>query len=649
MTTTSSTLPEWLRPAPTVAAPARTIRVAALLRTSTDDQQDPTLSLPRQLTNCERALLPGMQIVAVFFDVESSRKELALRGSSTAWQQFQIPINRDGGIADLLAEATSPHRRFDVVICESIDRIARFTYQGTKIEHDLELAGVPLLASDEPIILDGLDGTPGRRRKRASQILLRRTKQGVAEWYITEMLEKSWDGFETHTTQGWNVGKPPYGYLAEKHKHPVPARRAEGKHKTKLAIDPVRGPVVVQIYAWRVDERLSYRAIAARLNTDLDRYPPPQPVDPERAVGRWTGSAVREILFNPKYTGHQCWNRRATKDKLHPGKNKPIEEWVVSAEPTHPSLISIDAFLAAQNVAASRRRSRADATAGALNTHRQTRRAYALRSYIWCTACTRRMFGRNVRGGYTYYTCQPRERAVPHGHPRTLSLPEPTLLEAITKFFNIHVFGIDRLHLASTNASISAQQAAEEHRQKIAAARRALADIEARQRRVFNILERTDDPDGSLYQQAQQRQRELDQEHTTKAAELAELEQTMPPDPASHIDLLAELPELEINLADLPADRLRQFLDAFAIQVQYDFHHHRATIQATISAVAVPHINRLAQAATGHHHAPDGSASTTATSENPPPTAGPLTQQDHLQIYDMPRRGRSPLPAFPPA
>src|SRR6266545_5385072 len=191
MTTATGNLPEWLRPAPAATGTApRTIRVAVLARTSTDDQQDPTLSIPRQYANCERALLPNMQIVLVFYDVESSRKELDQRGSSTAWKKFKIPIRRDGGIADLLAEAPTPDRRFDVVICESVDRIARFTYQGTKIEHDLELAGVPLLASDEPIILD--NPTDGRRRKRASGILLRRTKQGVAEWYIVEMLEKSW-------------------------------------------------------------------------------------------------------------------------------------------------------------------------------------------------------------------------------------------------------------------------------------------------------------------------------------------------------------------------------------------------------------------------------------------------------------------------
>src|SRR2546423_295140 len=201
------------------------------------------------------------------------------------------------------------------------DAAARHPGCGARPDHDLEAAGVPRPAAEEPIILDAPGG--GRRRKKASAILLRRTKQGVAEWYIVEMLEKSWDGIEVHTIQGWNVGKPPYGYLAERHKHPVPAKRAEGKYKTKLAIDERRGPVVTTIYSWRVNEKLSYRAIAERLNTDLDRYPPPQPVDPERAVGRWTGSAVREILCNPKYTGHMAWNRRSTKHKLPPARPTP--------------------------------------------------------------------------------------------------------------------------------------------------------------------------------------------------------------------------------------------------------------------------------------------------------------------------------------
>ena len=66
-------------------------------------------------------------IVAHFYDIESGRKDLAARGRSDAHEMVSIPIHRDGGITDLLAEAERPDRRFDHVICESIDRIARRT------------------------------------------------------------------------------------------------------------------------------------------------------------------------------------------------------------------------------------------------------------------------------------------------------------------------------------------------------------------------------------------------------------------------------------------------------------------------------------------------------------------------------------------
>ncbi|MFD0855910.1 recombinase family protein, partial [Actinomadura adrarensis] len=226
------------------------------------------------------------------------------------------------------------------MICESIDRIARRTYIGTLIENRLEEAGVLLLAADEPLNLDG---------KRASQILTRRVKQGVAEWYVLELLEKSWGGFEAHTAQGFNIGKPPYGHIAKKLPHPVPARRAEGASKHVLQPDPVRGPVVTTIFNWRVEECLGYQAIADRLNADLDRYPPPTPVDPARSVGHWTQSSVRDILVNPKHTGYMVWNRRAT--KRDGGKHNPPEAWGWSPAPTHEPLVSIEVFTAAQKVA----------------------------------------------------------------------------------------------------------------------------------------------------------------------------------------------------------------------------------------------------------------------------------------------------------
>ena len=117
------------------------VRVAFLGRCSTEDQQDPRQSLLRQLENSKTALPESWVIVAHFYDVESGRMDLETRGQGTNYERFDIPIARDGGIADLLDEAAHPGRRFDVVICESISRVARRAYEGLSVERELVLQG----------------------------------------------------------------------------------------------------------------------------------------------------------------------------------------------------------------------------------------------------------------------------------------------------------------------------------------------------------------------------------------------------------------------------------------------------------------------------------------------------------------------------
>lgn len=177
----------------------------------------------RQLRNSRDALPDGFVIVAHFYDVESGRKDLADRGRGHAHERLAIPVPRDGGIADLLEEAARPDRRFVAVVCESIERVARRTYLGTKIEYELEQSGVALLAADEPLPA-GQARPCGRSVKRATPILTRWVKQAISEWSVLQMLELSWDGFCTHTEQGWNIGKPCYGYQADRIPHPRAAR-----------------------------------------------------------------------------------------------------------------------------------------------------------------------------------------------------------------------------------------------------------------------------------------------------------------------------------------------------------------------------------------------------------------------------------------
>ena len=50
----------------------------------------------------------------------------------------------------------------------------RDTFNSLKLERELNDQGIPLFATDEPAHIDGINPTT---------VLVRRVKQGVAEWY----------------------------------------------------------------------------------------------------------------------------------------------------------------------------------------------------------------------------------------------------------------------------------------------------------------------------------------------------------------------------------------------------------------------------------------------------------------------------------
>ena len=570
----------------TASVPA-VLRVAWAGRTSTYDQQDPTLSLPRQLRASRDVLPENAVIVACFYDVESGRKDLAERGQGHAHELFNIPIPRDGGIADLLEEARRRDRRFDVVICESIDRIARRTYIATEIEHQLEQAGVRLLAADEPIILP----TGGRRLKNATQVLTRRVKQGVSEWYVLELLEKSWGGFEMHTEAGYNVGKACYGYRAKRVPHPVPAKRAKGVKKTRLTEHPAEGAVVRKMFVWRVTEHLGYATIAERLNLDLTENPPPTPVEPDRAAGRWTYSNVHEILTNPKYTGHMVWNRHARKGS---GRNRlnPPEEWVWSPEPVHEALVDLETFVQAQMATGRRERSR---TAAGTSRHPQASRIYRLRSYIYHVQCGRRMQGK-ARHGVSYYACIPKPGYRPPGHTgkASLWLREDILLDGLSSFLSEQVFGPARMRMLDDSLKAMDTARHRERQDQQAALKRAIADSKTRSRNLVRSLEASDEPDQELIRDINQRRAELRAECARLEQELAALDEELAqaPNPA----LLQQLPVSPVDLSELPDDISRRLFEALRLEISFDHEHERVTFRITLSGDTIDVVAPMTEA-----------------------------------------------------
>jgi len=138
-----------------------------------------------------------------------------------------VTVPREGDLNDL-REAAGNGRPLDAVIVDSIDRLSRMTADATSIERQLEERDVGLFAADEPMTASAAD-----EPMMATAILTRRVKQGVAEWYVRDLIEKSRRGIEESARQGWHTGGPvPYGYRLEATPTPTLTRRARARRST---------------------------------------------------------------------------------------------------------------------------------------------------------------------------------------------------------------------------------------------------------------------------------------------------------------------------------------------------------------------------------------------------------------------------------
>jgi len=554
-------------------SPAEPIPVAILARTSTLALQDPLASLRRQLRSCQDWLPAGWYVAGYYWDIESGGLDLEQRSQGGAWQPFAaVGVPRDGGLADLLAEAAAPLPRFAAVVCEDIERSARDTFNALKLEKELSRQGIPLFATDEPASIEGINATT---------VLVRRVKQGVAEWFRLQLKEKCWKGLQEHSLAGWNIGVPPYGYRADRIPHPAPAKAAQGRTKSRLALDPAHVGVVAQIYTWRVDDKLSIRAITGRLNADPAAYPAPD------GKPGWHQPSVAHILANPKYTGYMVYGRTR---KTGPGPARPVprEQWIWTPGPVHPAIIDRQTWEAAQQVGAARGNIRDPETPTA-----RPGRRYILRSRIRHNACQRRMCGTwrtsSTGATYIYYRCphdpsNPRQAATYPDHG-SVSMSEAAIMAAVGTFFDQYVFGYDRADLLAVQLPATAADAAETQARQEKHLRTELARIDTAERGLISELEQPADPASPAAQAYRARIRaryaELYDERTRTETALKAVQAAAPAD--NHPDLLDKLPIAAAVFTDAP-DRIKAaLLAAFDIQALYRDDLDQVTIWATIT------------------------------------------------------------------
>jgi site-specific DNA recombinase len=251
-----------------------------------------------------------------------------------------------------------------------------------RAEKELSGHGIPLFATDEPAGIAGINATT---------VLVRRVKQGVAEWYRTQLREKVWKGPVEHSVDGWNIGIPPHGYRAERHPRPTRSKPARAAPKPAWPSTPATAPTAPTapaaptaraICTWRTQDKVGVPTICARLNADPGTYPPPA------GAAGWNITTVHVILANPKYTGHMVYGRRRNRnDRRIP---QPPDQWLWSPQPTHPAIIDKATWQAAQRAGAEHGTSRdTDDTTPVP----ATGQIYPYRGRIRCQDCKRRVAG----------------------------------------------------------------------------------------------------------------------------------------------------------------------------------------------------------------------------------------------------------------
>ena len=262
------------RQAPT--RPAEPVPVAVLARTSTLALQDPVASLNRQIRSCQagyRRLVHRRGTTGTSNPAASTWRH---RSQGQAWQPFAAaghpPRRRHGRPAH---RGQAPRPGSPPSSARTSNGPRRDTFNALKLEKELSREGIPLFATDEPAEIEGINATT---------VLVRRVKQGVAEWFRLQLKEKIWKGLQEHSLAGWNIGTRPYGYAADRIPHPARSRPPRDAPKAGSSSTPTapRGrPDLRPGAPWT---SCRSRPSPRRLNADPAAYPAPD-------GSRWTRAA----------------------------------------------------------------------------------------------------------------------------------------------------------------------------------------------------------------------------------------------------------------------------------------------------------------------------------------------------------------------
>jgi hypothetical protein len=303
---------------------------------------------------------------------------------------------------------------------------------------------------------------------------------------------------------------------------------------------------------------------------------------------------VYNILGNPKYTGYQVFNRRATTSKR--GRVNERYKWVWSPQPVHEPLIEKWMF---DEVNSNRNVGRGSRDGDTLNSHPKTERKYVLRGRV-VHSCGRRMLGDRKHKKVVYYLCWPGKnnqgKADLHpGLPTSIRVREDELLEAICRFYADRIFGAERRAILEQDLGRIDDTAVQEREAERTRQQKLLATI-ARQQDSIMKQAREGDPDDPFTTGLRQSCNDLESRKNASLAAIARLDKADQSAGPKTADLgrLEALPYLAINLAKAPRELLHELFEVTQLSVNVHGRGDEVTITVRLP---MDHLPKMAQAA----------------------------------------------------
>ena len=274
----------------------------------------------------------------------------------------------------------------DVVLISSPDRLSRnYVHQQVVLE-ELNARGVRV---------HFLEHSPN---ERAEDRLLVQMQGVIAEYERAKIIERTRRGrlHKVRTGQALPFSQAPYGYAI--------VRSAAAPHGV-VVIEEVEAAHVRAMYQWVVEEGLSARQVAKRLNT--------RGVRPRRAQ-RWIPGSVYRILTSSTYVGTATYAKHETIEPARPRRPGAYRKVAKSSRRTRPPERWLSIPVPALIDEAVQHEVRARLTQNKRMSPRSTRYDYLLRTLVVCGECGLRMscaanWSTDKHQQYLYYSCNRRD------------------------------------------------------------------------------------------------------------------------------------------------------------------------------------------------------------------------------------------------